>query len=305
MRCLVLAFIVLSCAIFAPGALAQRRRGGDTAAVDAQLELDAGAPRRVRLSLVARDDVEVTADLRLLRLEVRPIGRGRALPCDAPPRPGRGLPDTRRMRAGEVWTDTFDVRMFCWGRALAALDAGAELGGSLGTARIGGARRSAGGSRFRAVALPFTPVPARAPTSPAPVGDVRVVLSGADAASGAHLSFHVAVRASRPVRAWVRPDRLRFRVRTPSGETHLCAMDRAEGAPIPDLFARVGTRSGPAYSLDARAYCGVDVFAHAGIYEVTPLLDLDVDGSDYRMDTPLGTFEGAAALVRVRAEAAP
>jgi hypothetical protein len=121
-----------------------------------------------------------------------------------------------------------------------------------------------------------------------------------DALLGSRVSLRVSLRSSRPVRAFVRPDQVRFRVVAPDGETRTCAIQRVERAPIPDLFARLGTRTGPSYTLEARAYCGPHAFDAAGIYEVTPLVVLDADGSAWRFDTPLGTFEGTPTPVRVR-----
>jgi hypothetical protein len=203
--------------------------------------------------------------------------------------------------AGQAWDATFDVRTVCWGRALSALEAGAELSGTFGLARgrAGIAIARTANGETRSAPIPSLAIPA-VPTVPAPSGDVRIALAPADAATAAHLSLRVVVRAARAVRAWVRPDRVRFRVLAPDGTTRTCAISREASAAIPDLFSRVGTRSGPAFSLDARAYCGAHAFAAPGIYEVTPLLDLDVDGSTWRLDTPLGTFEGVPVPVRIR-----
>jgi hypothetical protein len=262
-------------------------------------------PYQYRVSVVARSEAEIVADLRWLHLDVRTAGSRRSIGCDAPTRPRRLDPSAlRTLHAGETWTERFDVRTICWGRALAALSAGGELGGSLGTTRSHTGVRAPGTSSFRPATFAFAPV-AAVPAPAPPTGDVRVSLASADVLSDARLALRVSVRASRAVRAWVRPDRFRFRVRGPDGATHTCALSRGPSAPIPDLFSRVGTRSGPAFSLEARAYCDTDVFAAAGIYEVTPILELDVDGSRWRFDTPQGTFEGTPAVVRVRTSRGP
>lgn len=304
MRPIALALLALLCfGLPAPLAAQRRARGraAEPALVDAQL-LAGETPHMLRLSVVARVDVQLTADVRLVHLEVRSAGARRALSCDAPTRPRRlDTATVRSLRAGEVWDTTFDVRTLCWGRALAALEAGADVSGSFGTTRGRGAvpiARAEGGA-MRAAPLATLSVPAL-PSPPPPEGDVRITLAPADAATGARLALRVTVRASRAVRAWMRPDRVRFRVARPDGTTETCSIARAGEAPIPDLFARVGTRSGPMLSLDARSYCGPGAFALPGIYEVTPLLDLDVDGSEWRMDTPLGTFTGLAVPVRIR-----
>ena len=292
--------LLLLCGALAPTAAAQRRaRVTGPLPIDAAL-LVGSSPYEYRLSVSARADVELTADVRLLHLEVRPAGARRALTCDSPTRPRRVDASTvRSLRAGQGWSETFDVRMLCWGRALAALEGGAEVRGSFGSARGVPAAR-AGSVEVHSAPIEAVTVSATA-LGVAPEGDVHVSLAPADAATGAHVSFRVTVRATRAIRAWVRPDRVRFRVRSPSGSTRTCAISRGVGAPIADLFARVSTRSGPILSLDAGTYCGADAFSEAGIYEVTPLLDLDVDGRRWRLDTPQGTFEGRSTAVRIRA----
>lgn len=284
---------VLAAALVGSAAHAQRR--GAPAPVDVSLATDTSSPHRVTVTVVAREEVTVAEELRALRLEVRPAGTRRVVRCAAGAMPRLDGGAVQTLHAGDVWRETFDVRMLCWGRALSMLEGGGELGGTLALPRRAGARRG----RAPTAPIPFVSVAAVSHPEP-PAGDVRVSLAPTDALSGGRVAFRVTVRAARPVRAWLRPDRVRFRVVGPDGERHTCAMERAGEAPIPDLFARLSSRGGPVYSLDARAYCADGVFDEAGIYEVTPLLDLDVDGTEWRMDTPLGTFEGTPVPVRVR-----
>ena len=291
MRLLLAAALAL---VLASTASAQSRAA---APVDVALLADAAHPFQYRVSVVARVDADIVADVRFVHLDVRPAGSRRALGCDAPARPRH--PESRHLSPGQTWSESFDVRTICWGRALDALRAGAELGGSLGTTRTHTGARATPGTTFRPAPIPFSPALASA-LRPAPTGDVSVTLTDVDATSGARIALRVRVRSTRAIRAWVQPDRFRFRVVSPDGTTHTCAMTRNDGSPIPDLFARVSARSGPMRSLDARAYCPEHTFDHAGIYEITPLLDLDVDGRRWRMDTPMGTFEGTPAWVRVR-----
>lgn len=293
--------VLAALCVSAPAAAQRHARSTQPAPVDAQLFLGT-APHTLRLSVVARTEVELTADVRLLHLEVRAPGARRALACDAPTRPRRVDRSTlQSLHAGQAWDATFDVRTVCWGRALSALEAGAELSGTFGVARgrVGIAIARTANGETRSAPIPSLAIPA-VPAVPVPSGDVRISLAPADVATGARLALRVVVRAARAVRAWVRPDRVRFRVVAPDGTTRTCSMSRGDSAAIPDLFARVGTRSGPSFSLDARTYCGARAFAVPGIYEVTPLLDLDVDGSTWRLDTPLGTFEGTPVPVRIR-----
>ncbi len=270
------------------------------------MQLAPGAhPYELVLSVVARGDVEIAEDARLLHLDVRPEGARRPLACDAPDRPRRiDASAMHALRSGEVWTERFDVRRICWGRALSALSGGASVAGSYGAARGRAAPpiARASGAEHRSVAFaPFSF--AAVPPPHAPDGAVRVSIAPVDAASGARVTFRVAVRASRPVRALVRLDHFRFRVSRPDGSTRTCAMPHAPSAAIPDLFARLSPRGGRALVLDARAYCDDDTFDRAGIYEVTPVLDLDADGAEWGFDAPLGAFEGAPVPVRVRTDA--
>jgi hypothetical protein len=297
------AFVLLLCVIALP-AQAQRRRAVPTPPpIAASLSHGAAAYEYV-LSITASADVHVATDLRLLRLEVAAAGSRRATRCDARPGPRR-FEDAgdHVLTSGGEWHASFDVRTICWGRALTALDAGGELRGSFGVARGRGVPIArASGVETRSVTIAPIVVDPR-PAAAAPEGDVRISLARSDAVNGERVSLRVSVRAVRAVRAWVRPDRVAFRVASPDGTTRTCAVSHFAAAPIPDLFARLTTRSGPTLSLEARRYCTPSVFAHAGIYEVTPILTLDADGRPWHLDTPLGTFEGAPSFVRVRADA--
>jgi hypothetical protein len=254
------------------------------------------------VSLRATDEVEVLADRRLLWLEVRSEGSRRALRCESPVRPRRADPSrSRSLRSGETWAEWLDIRSVCWGAALRAIEGGADVTAHFGSARWRATivAHDATGA-WRELVQPSTHVAAHTHESAA-AGAVRVALADADVASGQRLSLRVSVRAGdHPVRAWVRPDRVRFRVVAPDGASHVCFLPRGGGAPIPDLFARLGTRRGATLALDARQFCGRDVFAYEGVYEVTPILDLDASGEGWGMDTPLGTFEGQPAVVRIR-----
>lgn len=301
---ILLGVLFLAAGVLVSPASAQRRRAPVPAPVDVQLASGASAYELV-LSIVARQDVELAEDVRLVHLEVRSEGSRRGLSCDAPDRPRRlDASAMHALRSGEVWTERFDVRRLCWGRALDALVHGATVSGSYGTGRgrSGVVVARAAGADTRTVALaPFSFAAVSLPV--APEGDVRVSMLPADAASGARVTFHVSLRAARAVRALVRVDHVRFRVLRPDGTTRTCSMPHAPAAAIPDLFARLSPRGGRTLVLDARAYCDEDTFDRAGIYEVTPAIELDADGAEWDMDTPLGSFSGAPVPVRIRTDA--
>ncbi|NOY89861.1 MAG: hypothetical protein GXP55_01535, partial [Deltaproteobacteria bacterium] len=115
-----------------------------TAQVQANLRPDrVGAPYRFVLELVSDGSpVDVVFDRRLLTLRVHAEGRRRPLTCRHPAAPSRVLSsrvvhlDSSSSRVAE-W---LDLRMYCTGRALAALRAGAPVDARYGFRRRGSHR---------------------------------------------------------------------------------------------------------------------------------------------------------------------
>ena len=208
------------------------------------------------------------------------------------------------MRSGDRFGVALDLRAMCWGRALAAIEAGGEV-----TVRYSVPR----GRRAFAVRAPggdarstLTSIEA-ASAFALPAAEVREVspvisMGAVDLRSARSATFRVAVRGPEAAtrRAWIRPDRVHFRVVNPRGERIDCELPATGAAAIPDLFARISARRASRLSLDALTYCPEDTFAQAGVYEVTPVLSLDEDGAEWDFDALVGTFEGAAVPVRVR-----
>ncbi|MDQ3037037.1 MAG: hypothetical protein M3Y87_31880 [Myxococcota bacterium] len=259
------------------------------------------------LSLRATAPVELVADRRLLRLELRSEGSRRVTHCEHPDRARRVDPDrVRELAAGERWEEWIDLREYCWGRALDALRTGAEVTVHYGPRR---ARRGQYVARVPGepaiehrtigpIALAFEPVPEA--EDPDPAAPVRVTLSDRDTRSASGVSFRVAVLAREGrTRAYVRSDRFRFRVHGPGGTTE-CSMTPGGGPAAPDLYQRLTPRSGARFSLDASFYCDGDAFRSQGVYEVVPSVDLEQDGARWGFEAPTGTFVGAPALVRIR-----
>jgi hypothetical protein len=54
------------------------------------------------------------------------------------------------------------------------------------------------------------------------------------------------------------------------------------------------------FTLDAAQYCPDSVFERAGIYEVTPIAELDEDGARWGLNAVVGHFEGRSVPVRLR-----
>lgn len=268
-------------------------------------------PHRYIVTMRAASEVEVVADRRLLSFEVRPEGSRRRHRCRHPAVPAR-TPSARirTLAAGEVWREWIDLRMYCWGRALTALESGGEVRVRYGWRRRSRSRwiartpetpwrRWTGGVEsepFRFAALERAEAPGRDASSAAPI---RVSLSAGSARSGAALRFRVAVRATEGRRrVYVRPDRFAFQVRGPTGEVG-CQLPRGGGFAPPDLFRRITTRAAWRELLDAGAFCPPGTFRSAGIYEITPELTLDHDGAEWDFDAVTGSFVGTAVPFRV------
>jgi hypothetical protein len=100
---------------------------------------------------------------------------------------------------------------------------------------------------------------------------------------------------------WIYPrgDLFRFRVVTPTGESHECAPERLIVTPIVDFFVRLSSRRGPTFAIEAKRICE-PIFDRSGIYEVTPIVDLVYSGDAVQRDTVTGTFEGTPTPVRIR-----
>lgn len=293
---------------------AQRRarREAWVAPVEPQiLSTSEGPASRYQIVLALRvtGDVEVITDPHAFSIEIaerteaiagRRARRPRTHRCaSSGPRP-RGLSPVA-MHAGDAWGVALDLRSLCWGRALAAIEAGGAVSVHYGVGRGGrGAfvARNAAGSTRELVASSTFALPAVASAS----GSSVVTVAPVDARSARGITLRVAVfgpdAATR--RAWLRPDRVRFRVVDPRGQAWDCRLPPTGAAPIPDLFSRISSRRPARFSLDASQYCPEETFEHAGVYEVTPVVELDEDGAEWELNALVGTYAGRAVPVRVR-----
>lgn len=265
---------------------------------------------QVVLALVASGDVEVIQDGRLFELSVsEPVPEGsrrrpRTHRCSLPSRPRRLSTEPGLMHAGDRFGVALDLRALCWGRALAAIEAGGEVTvrysvprgrGSFAARAPGGDARSTLAS-IEAVSGFELPAPEVREVSPV------ISMGAVDLRSARTATFRVAIRGPEAStrRAWIRPDRVHFRVVTPRGERVDCDLPGTGAGAIPDLFARISLRRASRLSLDAITYCPEDTFEQAGVYEVTPVLTLDEDGAEWNFDALVGTFVGAMVPLRVR-----
>ncbi len=296
----------------------------DAPTVEVQLEPWAafdGVDRPYRYLVSARvagdDPVEVAFDRRLLSFEVRPAeGRGRRHRCRHPAAPRTsGRARTRTVEGDREWREWVDLRMYCWGAARRALDAGARVEARYGWRRGSRTRwvaRAPGARRARDILGGVSPEPFLFPARPeeerrtrrlgddAAASPLEVALSSRSVRTEAGLSFRVAVGAAAgSERVYVRPDAFTFLVRRPSGAVTRCSLPRGGGYPPPDLFRRVTGRARAVEALDASQFCPDDTFADAGIYEVVPKLRLEHDGGEWNLRAVTGRFVGPTSVVRV------
>lgn len=281
----------------------------------------------VSMRVEGEGPLEVVADRRLLSFEVRPTeGRRRRVRCRHPQAP-RAASRARRLD-GETreWREWIDLRMYCWGRALSALERGAQVEVRYGwrrasrnrwIARRPDTRRTrewVGGARPDAFTFPArseeagqtTRLPMRSDrveegreSDEPEASPIALSLSPRSSRRGSGISFRVSVRAVEGTeRVYVRPDAFTFTVRGPTGE-HRCRLPRGGGNPPPDLFSRIGTRRGATQLLDASQFCPDETFERPGVYEVVPKLRLPHSGAEWELDAVTGRFSGPPVAMRV------
>ncbi len=259
---------------------------------------------------------EVVADRRLLRFDVSdPTARHpRPLRCAHPDAPRfHAAPARAQTLGGEglpsVYREWIDLRMYCNGRALGLLEHGAHVVATYGYAHGARgawvARRAASGPEAQSVselsAGEFDVAPLLPPTTSPPTSTeaAQVTLARADSATQAGLGFSVSVRSTSGTRrVYLRNDQVRFRVRGPLG-THECGLDRVPIVPIVDFFRSVSPRAAATVRVDAAQACP-DAFPVAGIYEVSPVVELPHAFPAHPEQSLTGSFVGAPAVVRIR-----
>ncbi|MBK8169316.1 MAG: hypothetical protein IPK60_03105 [Sandaracinaceae bacterium] len=254
-------------------------------------------------------NADVVLDRRLLHFEFRDEARRRNVRCDHPaaPRAQVAMRHSAHLTdngANVSYREWIDLRSYCFGRSLDALNRGAHVRVSYGFTRGGRTVwvAKSGENKVRSVdagELDFAAV-----TAPASADAAIVRLAPIDRASASGMSFNVSV-ASRTGRrrVYVRPDLFQFRIRGPLGVVS-CGVPRQPIVPIADFFSRVTERSAAHRILDAQQFCP-DAFLVEGVYEVTPIAELPYTprGAASPTDVITGRFEGAPALVRIRSGA--
>ncbi|HEY8432729.1 MAG TPA: hypothetical protein VIL20_30370 [Sandaracinaceae bacterium] len=262
------------------------------------------------------EPIEVVADRRLLSFTVRPNEGRRRYPCRHPQAQRRvagGRVRTLTPGAeGEdgVWREWIDLRMYCTGRALAALGAGASVEARYGWPRRARTRWIArrpgspwrewtGGVDLAPIAFPAQPAGATRPAHGEGEPPIELALAPSSARTGAGLILRPSVRAREGAeRVYVRPDAFSFHVRGPLGDA-TCRIESGGGSPPPDLYRRITTRVAVRASLDAAYFCPEGTFLLAGVYEVTPEVRLSHSGEEWGLDAVTGRFVGPTVAIRI------
>ncbi len=315
--------LALLVASFAPAARAQSEP--TTAPVQANLLPVEGHPYLfiLQIGLSIWTTADVVADRRLVQLELRHDGSRRVTRCRAPDAP-RAV-DASRIRTlstggsasdpatEPTYQEWIDLRAYCWGRARTELEQGARV-----TLRYG----FAGRGRNRWVVRPppdegaplhvvvgeeviVAPSPAPTPVAPAhgtPAGLLRLSLAPADVADVKSLVFRVTLEATpgRTARVYPRDDLFSFFVEGPLGSVE-CRVPFQRIVPIIDFYRTLSGRRRATHALDAERYCPEHTFDAAGVYEVSPRVELVYDGEQHELrDVVTGTITGARSAVRIR-----
>ncbi|QQR89252.1 MAG: hypothetical protein IPJ88_13710 [Myxococcales bacterium] len=250
---------------------------------------------------------EVVADRRLLSLLITPEAKKRSLRCVHPEAP-RGMPDAERIKTASAeghapaWREWVDLRMYCNGRALKALQGGATVQAVYGWKKKNKSKwiaRSTVDPEIKIIALESESVTLGKEPEQESSGAVKLSLRSSDRRDKRGLSFQVAVFSPESsAYVYLRPDLYRFSVKR-GEQTTLCGLYQTIANPIRDFFQKLGGRRRIAKSLDVSQMCP-ELFNQAGIYEVSPMLDLPYEGESFGLKTFNGSFQGPAAVFRIR-----
>lgn len=272
--------------------------------------VNSGGDYKYWLELTTTQEANIVADRRLLRFEVYGRDSRRKLVCAMPGAEGRV--DTSRVRqlgGGQElhYREWFDLRSYCWGKALDVVD----RGGATVTPVYGFKGRRATDKQWVVDIAGSDRLRLLTGESFAPPGHeglidkserLRVRMSPVDVARGGQVRFPVTVLANgESARVYVRWDLFHFHVSGPLGEVE-CKPQQTRIIPIVDFFQTVRGSRGAALTLDAAQVCPAGTFSVAGVYEVTPKVDLPYDGAAQQVQAVTGSYVGAATPVRVRGD---
>ena len=204
------------------------------------------------------------------------------------------------LQPSEIHEEWIDLRMYCWGRALRALESGnATIEVQYGfpsrsrtrwVARKTDERRPP--FRVEGEAVAWTkPSDATAESETS----VRLSVAPTTTRSGAPV---IRARIRGRGRIYHRDDLWSFVVRGPLGTVE-CRPHRQIIVPIVDFYRRLNRR-GIGASLGTSQMCPENTFEVEGVYEITPVIELIYDGDAHRMqDVVTGTHRGTPTPFRV------
>jgi hypothetical protein len=300
---------------------------------EVRLSLDAPTPRgewTIRMTNDGSVPVRVVADGRLLGLDVTPRGARKPERCELPPdmRPGDDLDRGLVLPPGRAYVETFEPRLYCFGKKLEALAPGAVVVAHLGWTKRGtnapfelspidGVEPQVAPRKALdapPVALPDEPTP---PVVPAPLRQdagldaprLSLRSSGAveaEAPNDIELAVTLSNEGTRPVIVRFRPEAFAFDVTGPAGAEH-CAWPRLPTAPTRELFTTLASKGTTTLNVMLAAYCSGHSLDQGGLLAVRAQLDTrNASGQG----VGLSTFDGvvlatAPTLVRLRRGLAP
>jgi hypothetical protein len=269
------------------------------------LAIDAPTPRGPWTLRVTNDGevpVRLSADARLLSLDVTPRGARVPVRCELPAdmRPTDELESALVLPPGRAYAETFEPRLYCFGAGkVDALASGAAVVAHLGwpgssatppyaVAAIEGVEPAVASLKSLespVIALPDEPSPAQssppAPTQTAPHGTEteapHLVLAGApsvDAAAAEGIDIPITLRneGAQPVVVRLRPETLAFDVIGPDS-VQTCLWPTVPSAAMREAFTRIAPGGSATLDVLLSAYCGGHTLDQAGLYVVRPRLD--------------------------------
>jgi hypothetical protein len=270
------------------------------------LAIDAPTPRGPWTLRVTNDGevpVRLSADARLLSLDVTPRGARAPVRCELPPdmRPTDELESALVLPPGRAYAETFEPRLYCFGAGkVDALASGSTVvarlawGGSqaappYAVAAIEGVEpvvASLKSLESPVIALPDEPslappsassAPAQTPPHGAETEAPHLVLAGAasvDAAAAEGIDIPITLRndGAQPVVVRLRPETLAFDVIGPDS-VQTCAWPTVPSAAMREAFTRIAPGGSATLDVLLSAYCGGHTLDQAGLYVVRPRLD--------------------------------
>lgn len=258
-----------------------------------------------RMTLRSNDSQELVRDRRLLRLTVRPEGTRRRHRCTHPNAPRRvSVGRVAQLDASEIHEEWIDLRMYCWGRALRALESGNATievqYGFTSRSRVRWIARKSDERRppFRVEgqAVAWT-TPSEVAPEATETTETSVELSVTPSTTRSTWPL-IRARIGGRGRIYPRDDLWSFIVRGPLG-TVTCQPNRQTIVPIIDFFRRLNRR-GVGTALGTADMCPEDTFEIEGVYEITPVIDLVYGGDEHGLDDVVtGTHRGTPTPFRV------